>query len=112
YVKVAKVRFTVAETRTASADTALADLTVDGATVAGFDPETTGYAAAWAAGAPAPVVAARTAHPGATVEIVQPTEESPVAQVTVTAADRVATATYTVTFARESGLAVQATATG
>ncbi|MFV0286864.1 MAG: bacterial Ig-like domain-containing protein [Demequina sp.] len=98
YVKVSELRFSVAEVSEPSSDAAVATIEVDGAALSEVDPGVDAYRAAWTDVQSVPVVTATAVHPGATVEVVQATVGSPTAVVTVTAANRVDTATYRVTF--------------
>lgn len=100
YTKVSELRFVIERVEAASDDASLRGLQVDGAALEAFDPETTQYAAEWAASASAPIVTAVVSHPGATIDVRQPSVEDTEAVVVVTAADRVATRTYTIAFER------------
>ncbi|HWU45429.1 MAG TPA: Ig-like domain-containing protein [Humibacter sp.] len=88
-----------------SAATALSDLAVDGATIAGFDPGTWKYS--FAAKYPTQHVVSATASDGAdaTVAVTQPTADNPYADATVTArqnGDVTAVQTYRVDFVAAS----------
>lgn len=96
YVKVAELRFTVEAQRAPSSDAALEALLIDGTAVDGFEAGRLAYAAVWGDGIP--VVTARSAHPGATIEITAATLADPLAEIVVTAADTTTTRTYTVAF--------------
>ncbi|GAA3799559.1 hypothetical protein CSO01_15330 [Cellulomonas soli] len=69
-----------------SSDARLATLTLNGTTVTGFDPATTGYTVR-SAGSAWPTLAATTADPTATVRLVQPADGRGTGTVTVTAED-------------------------
>ncbi|PLX10395.1 MAG: hypothetical protein C0598_10465 [Marinilabiliales bacterium] len=87
------VNFTVAGT-----DATLLDLTVDGVTIPGFDPNTFTYDYNVPTGDPIPVVGATATDPNADVVINQATSLPGTADVVVTAEDGIATNTYTVNF--------------
>lgn len=87
------VNFTIEE---ANAD--LADLQVNGSTIAGFDPQTTEYELELAEGSSLPNIAATAASSYATMVITQPTTENPVATIVVTCGELTKTYTVTITF--------------
>lgn len=83
---------------TAGTDATLADLTVNGTTIEGFDPNTFTYDFEVPNGDPIPVVGATPADTNATVLINQATSLPGVATVDVTAEDGTTMNTYTVNF--------------
>jgi len=82
----------------ASTDATLSDLTVDGETIEGFDPNIFEYDYEVATGDPIPVVGATANDPNATVDITQATSLPGTAEVLVTAEDGTTTNLYTVNF--------------
>ncbi|NOY51633.1 MAG: T9SS type A sorting domain-containing protein [Chlorobi bacterium] len=87
------VNYTIAGT-----DATLSDLTVNGTTIAGFDPDTLNYDYTVPQGDPIPVVGATPTDPNADVEITQATSLPGTAIVDVTAEDGTTQLTYTVNF--------------
>lgn len=92
------VNFTIAGT-----DATLSDLTVDGVTIPGFDPNTFTYDYIVPTGNSIPVVGATASDPNADVVINQATTLPGTANVIVTAEDGIATNTYTVNFLYTAG---------
>ena len=82
----------------ASTDATLSDLTVDGETIEGFDPNIFEYDYEVATGDPIPVVGATANDPNATVDITQTVSLPGTAEVLVTAEDGTTTNLYTVNF--------------
>ena len=83
----------------ASNNARLADITVNGTTVSGFNAYVNTYSVALPYGTTsAPVVAAEAQDGGATVNITQPTSPTGTATIHVTAADGSSTQTYTLNF--------------
>lgn len=79
-------------------DATLLDLTVDGTTIPGFDPNTVNYQYVVPGITPIPVVDGTTTDPMATLTITQATEIPGDATLLVTASDGVTQSTYTVHF--------------
>ena len=82
----------------ASTDATLSDLTVNGETIEGFDPNIFSYDYEVPTGDPIPVVGATANEPNATLDITQATILPGSADVLVTAEDGIATNLYTVNF--------------
>ncbi|MDP2724231.1 MAG: T9SS type A sorting domain-containing protein [Bacteroidales bacterium] len=82
----------------AGTDATLTDLTVDGVTIPGFDPNVFSYDYTVPTGDPIPVVGATPADPNAEVEINQAPALPGIATVLVTSEDGLTTNTYTVNY--------------
>jgi len=87
----------------ASTDALLSDLTVDGTTIAGFDPNVFTYDFPVPTGDPIPVVGATPSDPNADVVINQAIDLPGSATVVVTAEDGTTTNTYTVNYLYNAG---------
>ncbi len=87
----------------AGTDATLTDLTVDGTTIPGFDPNIFTYDYEVATGDPIPVTGATPADPLADMVITQATTLPGVATVVVTSEDGITTNTYTVNYLYDPG---------
>ncbi|MDR4988589.1 MAG: T9SS type A sorting domain-containing protein, partial [Bacteroidales bacterium] len=97
--EVTQLVYTVAFTVAPNDDATLSDLSVNGTTVNGFDPDVLGYMVELPYGTTElPVVDAVATDPNAHVDIVQAAVVTGTATVTVTAEDEVTQLVYTVTF--------------
>ena len=85
--------------RQASSNANLANIFINGAAMANFNPDLTSYTVELPYGTTTiPVVTVEQAEDGQTVEITQPTSVTGTASIKVTAADKKATKTYTIAF--------------
>jgi type IX secretion system substrate protein/cadherin-like protein len=89
---------------TLATDATLADLTVDGTTVDGFDPATTNYEVDVPEGQPTPVIDGTANDPLATLNITQATLVPGEGTIVVTAQDGITQLTYTVKFKLITGV--------
>ncbi len=89
---------------TLASDATLADLTIDGTTVEGFDPAITNYEVDVPEGEPTPVIEGTPNDPLATLNITQATAVPGEGTITVTAQDGVTQLTYSVKFKLITGV--------